>query len=221
MFGVVCAVVGLLHLSRKRQRFGDGVGSGGKFTMCGWWLGGGGGYSDGWGGCGGRGWNCVLAFRCVFVVRRPVCELFAERVPAVITLYLTPLRSHLQLIIRPTVPAVTTVANNFVLSEREQTAYIANCLRRVILTQVSVQGLIIDRYKQRICGTNFVKTDSFQFQMTGNVLDYVVGTAPVAPRLVQTLQVASRTQESAENVGCVGIGWSFWKEGDVFVDECV
>lgn len=67
---------------------------------------------------------------------------------------------------------------------------------------------------------DLVECDSFQLQRRRNVLDDVVGTAPVAPRLVQVVQVAG-SHERAEDVGCVRIRRSLWKKRSLAINECV
>ena len=65
---------------------------------------------------------------------------------------------------------------------------------------------------------HFVKRDSLEFEWPRDVLDNVVGATPVAPRLVETMQVTGR-HECTDNVRRVWVRRSFRQQRHLSADE--
>jgi len=68
--------------------------------------------------------------------------------------------------------------------------------------------------------SHFMKRDSFELQRRRDVLDDVVGSAPVRPRLVETVEVAG-CHECTDDVSCVGVRRSLRQQRRVSPDKCV
>jgi len=67
---------------------------------------------------------------------------------------------------------------------------------------------------------HFVKRDAFEFERRRDVLDNIVGAAPVAPRLVEAVQVTGR-HECTDNVRRVWVRRSLRQQRHLSADECV